>query len=70
MAWLAPSGGCSPRQREHKLYAQRAADTNQPVLPQLAVWCVGEYGELLVSTPIADCEQPTPTEVVEVAAVF
>ena len=54
----------------HKLYATLAASTTQPVLLQLAVWCVGEYGELLVSTPPPEGagEQPAPTTVVELLA--
>ena len=54
----------------HKLYAQLAADTNQPVLLQLAVWCVGEYGELLTgSAPPEGCEPcPEPDRVVGLLA--
>ena len=33
----------------HKLYMQLAEKTMQPVLLQLGVWCVGEYGELLIA---------------------
>jgi len=51
----------------HKLYATLAAQTSQPVLLQLAVWCIGEYGELLTTTPPpdADATQPDPVAVVE-----
>ena len=53
----------------HKLYATLAASTTQPVLLQLAVWCVGEYGELLVSSPSPDGGgQPDPKTVVELLA--
>lgn len=54
----------------HKLYVTLAASTTQPVLLQLAVWCVGEYGELLISSPNPDGsgEQPEPKAVVELLA--
>lgn len=54
----------------HKLYMQLADKTMQPVLLQLGVWCVGEYGELLVGGVPAgiDAEEyaaPDPVTVVE-----
>ena len=54
----------------HKLYATLAAQTTQPVLLQLAVWCVGEYGELLIATapPDGNASQPEPNGVVELLA--
>lgn len=54
----------------HKLYATLAANTTQPVLLQLAVWCVGEYGELLVGSPspIEGAELPEPKAVVDLLA--
>ena len=53
----------------HKLYATLASSTTQPVLLQLAIWCVGEYGELLTTTAAPDGgEQPMPTTVVELLA--
>jgi AP-1 complex subunit gamma-1 len=53
----------------HKLYATLAANTTQPVLLQLAVWCVGEYGELLVSSAPPDGgDQPDPSKIVELLA--
>jgi len=53
----------------HKLYATLAANTTQPVLLQLAVWCVGEYGELLVGSPSPHgSEQPDPKAVVDLLA--
>jgi len=51
-----------------KLYVTLAANTTQPVLLQLAVWCVGEYGELLVSTPQPDVDMPDPKTVVDLLA--
>jgi len=53
----------------HKLYVTLAANTTQPVLLQLAVWCVGEYGELLVGSPSPDgSELPDPKAVVDLLA--
>ena len=53
----------------HKLYATLASSTTQPVLLQLAIWCVGEYGELLTTTAAPDGgEEPMPTTVVELLA--
>jgi len=54
----------------HKLYVTLAASTTQPVLLQLAVWCVGEYGELLISSPNPDGsgESPDPKAVVDLLA--
>jgi len=53
----------------HKLYATLAASTTQPVLLQLAVWCIGEYGELLVSSAPPDGgEAPKSNGVVELLA--
>lgn len=51
----------------HKLYAKLADQTNQPVLLQLAVWCVGEYGEMLIGGVPAgvEAEAPDPQTVVE-----
>jgi AP-1 complex subunit gamma-1 len=50
----------------HKLYATLAASTTQPVLLQLAVWCVGEYGELLTGgTPPEGSECPDQLLVVQ-----
>ena len=50
----------------HKLYATLAASTTQPVLLQLAVWCVGEYGELLTGgTPPEGSECPDQLVVVQ-----
>ena len=48
----------------HKLYSVLAAKSNQPVLLQLGVWCIGEYGELLVgSAPPEGTEGETPDQV-------
>jgi len=53
----------------HKLYATLAADSTQPVLLQLSVWCVGEYGELLVGSASPDGEPaPDPHKVVSLLA--
>jgi len=53
----------------HKLYVTLANSTTQPVLLQLAVWCVGEYGELLVGQPSPDGDaSPEPKTVVELLA--
>jgi len=51
----------------HKLFAQMDNKTSQPVLLQLAVWCVGEYGEVLVGGAPAgiEAEAPDPVSVVE-----
>jgi len=54
----------------HKLYLQLAQKTTQPVLMQLSVWCIGEYGELLITTtpPGNERELPDPKEAVELLA--
>jgi len=53
----------------YKLYATLAANSTQPVLLQLAVWCVGEYGELLIGlTPPDGGEAPDSRTVVDLLA--
>jgi len=51
----------------HQLYAQLVGKTSQPVLLQLAVWCVGEYGEMLIGgvPPGVEGDAPDATGVVE-----
>jgi len=48
----------------NKLYATLVEKTAQPVLLQLAIWCVGEYGETLLRAQGDGAPPPTPTEVV------
>ena len=48
----------------NKLYSTLVAKTAQPVLLQLAIWCVGEYGELLLRPQSDGTPPPTPTAVV------
>jgi len=48
----------------NKLYGTLVAKTAQPVLLQLAIWCVGEYGELLLRPQSDGTPPPTPTAVV------
>jgi len=57
----------------HKLYMQLAQKTMQPVLLQLSVWCVGEYGETLIGSVPAGIDTteytvPDPSDVVELLA--
>jgi len=54
----------------HKLYMQLAGKTMQPVLLQLSVWCVGEYGDMLVNSVPAnvEAEAPDAADVVELLA--
>uniref|UniRef100_A0A8D0CK56 AP-1 complex subunit gamma n=1 Tax=Scleropages formosus TaxID=113540 RepID=A0A8D0CK56_SCLFO len=46
----------------HKLYRALVADISQQSLVQVACWCVGEYGDLLLR---AECDDTEPVQVTE-----
>jgi AP-1 complex subunit gamma-1 len=46
----------------HKFFNAIAQDRTKPVLLQVAVWCIGEFGELLSVAPPGDGGDPLPTD--------
>jgi AP-1 complex subunit gamma-1 len=46
----------------HKFFNAIAHDRTKPVLLQVAVWCIGEFGELLSVAPPGDGGEPLPTD--------
>jgi AP-1 complex subunit gamma-1 len=54
----------------HKFFNAISQDRTKPVLLQVAVWCIGEFGELLSVAPPGDGGDPLPTDrqVIDVVA--
>jgi AP-1 complex subunit gamma-1 len=46
----------------HKFFNAISQDRTKPVLLQVAVWCIGEFGELLSVAPPGDGGDPLPTD--------
>jgi AP-1 complex subunit gamma-1 len=46
----------------HKFFHAIMQDRTKPVLLQVAVWCIGEFGELLSVAPPGDGGDPLPTD--------